>query len=107
MSRTLSDVERRAWLRLSRTQNVGPVTFANIMARFDSIIEALAEVPHLAKRGGGSAPRIPGDDDAKREIDALSKLGGRIIANVEQEFPDGLAALDAPPPVISVMGNPA
>jgi DNA processing protein len=107
MSRALSDAERRAWLRLSRTQNVGPVTFASIMARFDSVIEALAEVPHLAKRGGGAALRIPSDDDAKREIDALAKLGGRIVASIEPEFPAGLAALDAPPPVISVMGNPA
>ena len=107
MSRALSDAERRAWLRLSRTQNVGPVTFAGIMARFDSIIEALAEVPHLARRGGGSAPRIPSDDDAKREIDALTKLGGRMIASIEPEFPASLAALDAPPPIISMMGHPS
>ena len=107
MSRALSEPERRAWLRLSRTQNVGPVTFASIMARFESVIDALAEVPHLARRGGGSALRIPSDDDAKREIDALAKLGGRIIASTEPEFPPGLATLDSPPPVISVLGNPA
>jgi DNA processing protein len=105
MSRALSDAERRAWLRLARTQNVGPVTFANIMARYDSAIDALAEVPKLAKRGGASEFRIPSDDDAKREIDALAKLGGHIIANAEAEFPPGLAALDAPPPLISVIGN--
>ena len=105
MSRALSDAERRAWLRLSRTQNVGPVTFANIVARFDSVIDALAEVPRLARRGGGAELRIPSDDDAKREIAALAKLGGRMIASIEQEFPAGLAALDAPPPVISVLGH--
>src|ERR1700761_5028326 len=105
MSRALSDTERRAWLRLARTQNVGPVTFANIMARYDSAIDALAEVPRLAKRGGASELRIPSDDDIKRELDALTKLGGRIIANIEPEFPSGLAALDAPPPLISALGN--
>jgi DNA processing protein len=105
MARALSDAERRAWLRLSRTQNVGPVTFASIMARFDSAIEALAEIPHLARRGGGSALRMPSDDDAKREIDALAKLGGRIIASAEPEYPQGLGALDAPPPLISVIGH--
>jgi DNA processing protein len=105
MSRALSDAERRAWLRLSRTQNVGPVTFAGIMARFDSAIDALVEVPRLAKRGGGSDLRIPSDDDAKREIEALAKLGGRMIASIEPQFPAGLAALDAPPPIISVIGH--
>jgi DNA processing protein len=107
MARALSDAERRAWLRLSRTQNIGPVTFASIMARFDSAIDALSEVPHLARRGGGSALRIPSDDDAKREIGALEKLGGVMLANIEPEFPGGLAALDAPPPIISAIGNPA
>ncbi|HEY5337557.1 MAG TPA: DNA-processing protein DprA [Rhizomicrobium sp.] len=107
MSRALAETERRAWLRLARTQNVGPVTFASIMARYDSAIDALAAIPHLAKRGGGKELRIPSDDDAKREIAALAKLGGRIIANIEPEFPGGLAALDAPPPLISVLGHAA
>ncbi|HUB84563.1 MAG TPA: DNA-processing protein DprA, partial [Rhizomicrobium sp.] len=105
MSRALSETERRAWLRLSRTQNVGPVTFASIMARFDSVIDALAEVPRLARRGGGAELRMPSDDDVKREIAALAKLGGRMIASIEPEYPAGLAALDAPPPVISVLGH--
>src|ERR1700761_6033216 len=104
MSRALSDTERRAWLRLSRTQKVGPVTFANIMARFDSVIDALAEVPRLARRGGGAELRIRGDG-TKLEIAALAKLGGRMIASIEPEYPAGLAALDAPPPVISLLGH--
>jgi len=105
VSRALSDVERRAWLRLSRTQNVGPVTFAQIMARFDSAVDALGEIPHLARRGGKSDLKIPSDEDAKREIDVLARLGGRMIANIEPEFPKGLAALEAPPPIVSVIGH--
>src|ERR1700743_105699 len=56
--RSLSDGERRAWLRLARTQNVGPVTFAQLIARFGSASEALKEIPRLAKRGGGESLRI-------------------------------------------------
>jgi DNA processing protein len=107
MTRALSEAERRAWLRLSRTQNVGPVTFAQVMARFDNAIDALTEIPHLARRGGKSDLKIPSDDDAKREIDALGKLGGRMIANIEPEFPKGLAALEAPPPIVSALGHTA
>ena len=32
----MHDNERRAWLRLARTENVGPVTFRNLMTRFGS-----------------------------------------------------------------------
>jgi DNA processing protein len=105
MARALSEAERRAWLRLSRTQNVGPVTFASLMAQFSSASDALAAVPVLAKRGGSGGLRIPSDDDAKREIAALEKLGGRMVASIEPQYPFGLAALDAPPPIISVLGN--
>jgi DNA processing protein len=33
-------------------------------------------------------------------------LGGRLIASIEPDFPTGLAVLDPPPPVISVLGRP-
>ncbi|MBS0272892.1 MAG: DNA-protecting protein DprA, partial [Proteobacteria bacterium] len=104
MARALSDAERRAWLRLARTQNVGPVTFANLVARYPDPIEALAQVPRLAKRGGGRDLRTPTDDEAREELDALAKLGGRTIASCEPDFPQGLAALEAPPPLINALG---
>jgi DNA processing protein len=105
MARALSDAERRAWLRLARTQNVGPVTFANIIARYPDPIEALVEVPRLAKRGGGRDLKVPSDDEVRKELDALAKLGGRMIASCEPDFPQGLAALDAPPPLINTLGH--
>ncbi len=105
MSGALTDAERRAWLRLSRTQHVGPVTFAQLIARFGAASAALKELPHLARRGGGAAPRTPGDDEAKREIDALLKLGGRMIASCEAEYPRGLLAAEPAPPIISVLGH--
>jgi DNA processing protein len=104
MTRALTDAERRAWLRLARTANVGPVTFAALIARFGSAIAALDAVPHLARRGGGDL-RVPGNSEAEKEIEALARLGGKLIASIEPEFPPGLAALDAPPPMIAVLGH--
>ncbi|MEI9989430.1 MAG: DNA-processing protein DprA [Rhizomicrobium sp.] len=101
----LSDAERVAWLRLSRTQNVGPVTFAQLIARFGSASEALKEIPRLVRRGGGDTLRTPSADEAAREIAALAKLGGRMIASGESDFPRGLAAAEPPPPIISVLGH--
>lgn len=101
----LSENERRAWLRLARTQNVGPVTFAQLIARFGSASAALKEVPRLAKRGGGDSLRLPSDDDAAREIAGLAKLGGRVIASCEADYPRGLRAAEPAPPIISVVGH--
>lgn len=105
--RSLSEKERHACLRLARTPNVGPVTFAGLIARFGSAAAALDAVPNLARRGGAASPlKIPGRDEAEREFEALAKLGGRFIFSLEADYPAGLKALDAPPPVLSVIGHP-
>jgi len=100
----LSDSERIDWLRLARTPNVGPATFAQLLARFGSAAAALAEVPGLARRGGG-ALTVPDKEEVRRELDTLAGLGGRLIACIEPDFPPGLAALDVPPPAIAVLGH--
>ena len=102
----LSNNERRAWLRLARTEHVGPVTFQSLIARFGSAGAALEELPRLAQRGGGKNFVLPDQSDCDREWEALAKLGGRMIASCEADYPRGLAALDAPPPLVSVLGHP-
>ena len=42
--RVLDDEERRDWLRLSLTENVGPVTFHALMGKFGSADETRASV---------------------------------------------------------------
>jgi DNA processing protein len=102
---SLSDSERRAWLRLARTENVGPATFAALMARFGSASEALPAASRLAKRGGGEILRTPTDAEAGEELSWLADLGGRIIASIEPDYPAGLAALDPPPAIIAALGD--
>jgi DNA processing protein len=102
----LSDQERRAWLRLSRTEQVGPVTFHNLIARFGSASAALENLPRMAARGGRGNFALPDPAQADAEVTALAKLGGRLIASCEAEYPAGLAALEAPPPLISILGHP-
>jgi predicted Rossmann fold nucleotide-binding protein DprA/Smf involved in DNA uptake len=103
--RTLSGSERHAWVRLARTENVGPVTFASLIARFGGAAAALAELPRMAVRGGGKNFVLPPEDGVAREIADLAKLGGRLIASCEPDFPQGLAALDPPPPLIALLGH--
>lgn len=102
----LNAQQRRDWLRLSRTEHVGPVTFRSLIARFGSASAALEAVPGLAKRGGGKNFVLPDASQIEDELARLEKLGGRMIASCEPEYPRGLAALENAPPLISVLGHP-
>src|SRR6185312_9839608 len=62
-------------------------------------------LPRLVRRGGGDRARMPSLDEVSREIEGLTKLGGRMLASCEPEFPRGLAAADPAPPIISVLGH--
>ena len=48
MRHELTFAARRDWLRLARTENVGPVTFAQLISRFGEASLALAALPDLA-----------------------------------------------------------
>ena len=108
MSGPLSDVQRRDWLRLARTENVGAVTFDQLIRRYGEPALALAALPDLARRGGRmSRLHIPTEAEAEQELAAGAVLGARLIATCEPDFPQALAALDPPPPVIWVRGDAA
>ena len=105
MSRALSDAERRDWLRLARTENVGPVTFDHLLQRFGTATKALATLPDLAARGGRSLLKIATEAQVDRELADGAALGAVLIAACEAAFPQALAALDPPPPVIWARGR--
>ena len=50
----LTDEERIDWLRLIRSENVGPRTFRALHAHYGSARAALAALPALAQRGGAT-----------------------------------------------------
>jgi DNA processing protein len=102
----LSPAERRDRLRLARSENVGPVTFDQLVRRYGSATKALDALPDLSRRGGRSAAlRIPSPRDAEAEIAAGEALGAQLIVTPEAAFPPLLAALDPPPPLIWALGR--
>ena len=104
--RNLNPAERLDWLRLIRSENVGPITFYQLLARFGSAEAALAALPEVARRGGRSRPLAIGSRAAaERELAALAQAGGRLLAWGEPEYPQALAAVDDAPPLISVKGS--
>ena len=104
----LTDEQRIDWLRLSRSQNVGPRTFRNLINHFGNARAALDALPALAQRGGsGGAPQICSRQQAERELAAADKLGAVFIAVGEPEYPHRLQMIDDAPPLLAVRGNRA
>jgi DNA processing protein len=100
--------EKLAWLRLARTESVGPITFYRLVDSYGSASKALQALPELSKRGGRSKPlTAPAPQDIEQEYEVLKKIGGEIITAAEEIYPLSLAATDDAPPVLSVIGNTA
>jgi len=100
--RELSFTERRDWLRLIRTQNVGPVSFRDLINRYGDASAALDALPSLIRKKKISPPT---NDQVEAEMDYADKMGVRLICAIEPDYPAYLRALNPPPPVISVLGQ--
>jgi len=101
----LTDAERIDRLRLIRSDNVGPRTFASLLNHFYSAKAALAHLPDLAKRGGSSrAFRICSEEDARAELATAKKLGVTLLAPEEAGYPPRLTTVDDAPPLLGVRG---
>ena len=103
----LTDAQRLDWLRLIRSQNVGPRTFRELLNRFGHAGAALEALPVLARRGGGREIRVASLAQAERELEAAARHGARFVALGEPDYPRALAAVDGPPPILAVRGHGA
>lgn len=104
----LTDEERLDWLRLIRSQNVGPRTFRALIHHYGSARAALHALPDLARRGGASAPgRICAREEALREISAAKSLDVEFVALTEPDYPQRLKMIDDAPPLVAVRGERA
>ncbi|MBB6305852.1 DNA-processing protein DprA [Xanthobacter tagetidis] len=102
----LSPEQRLDWLRLIRTENVGPRTFRVLINQYGGAAAALEALPTLARRGGRLVPpQVPSRADAEAEMAGLARMGGRLVALGEADYPAALRALDDAPPLIAVRGR--
>jgi DNA processing protein len=102
----LTDEQRIDWLRLIRSENVGPRTFRTLINHYGGARAALDALPELARRGGALKPaRIFSREEAERELAASRRLGIAWVALGEPEYPGRLRMIDDPPPLLAVRGN--
>lgn len=101
-----STEEKLDWLRLSRTENIGPITFYKLLEIYGSASSALNALPELSKKGGRKKPlTAPSLASVQKEYDALQKLGGDMVCAGEDAYPLSLAATDDAPPILSYIGD--
>ncbi len=104
--RELTAAERRDCLRLIRSENVGPITYYQLMRLYGSAAAALEALPELSRRGGRRRPiRICPAAKADDELAAIEAAGARLVAHGEPDYPDLLGAIEDAPPVITLIGH--
>jgi DNA processing protein len=107
MIRLLTDAQRRDWLRLSRTENVGPATFRQLVNRFGGASAALDALPELSRKGGLSRPlKICSEETANRDLENAKRVGAEFVAPGETGYPPLLRHIDGAPPLLCIKGDP-
>lgn len=101
MTSILHDEEKLHQLRLIRTENIGPITFCQLMARYGSAKKAIEDV----KRLGRFAHAMPSYTAIKAEVTALETFGGVLLSKDDPSFPALLRHIPDVPPFISAVGN--
>lgn len=101
---SLDPAERFARLRLARTDRIGPVAFTQLIGRYGSAVSALDALPDLVRKSG-SASVPPPVETVEREIAAGDAIGARLLVLGDPDYPEMLATLDPPPPILWTRGR--
>ncbi len=95
-----------AWLRLARSERVGPVTFAELMRRYESAASALEALPDLAAKGGAKRSiRLADIGAVEKEYAAAMEAGAQMLALGAPDYPLNLSMLEAAPPLLWCLGD--
>jgi DNA processing protein len=101
----LTDEQRLDWLRLIRSEKVGPRTFRALINQYGGAAGALEALPDLARRGGRLMLKVCSRAEAEKEMAAARRLGVRFIAMGEPDYPKTLQAVDTAPPLLALRGS--
>ncbi|WP_343346822.1 DNA-processing protein DprA [Sphingomicrobium sp. XHP0239] len=92
-------------IRLIRSQRIGPVSYRRLIERFGTPGAALEAIPDLAQRGRGRPPKLASEAEARREAEAVDRLGARHVIVGDADYPLLLSRIEDAPPVLSVKGD--
>jgi DNA processing protein len=100
----LSQDEAFARIRLLRSPNIGPVSYAMLLQRFGNALQALEALPDLGRRGG-RAYRAIAAETVEREVEAVRQAGAKYLFHDQPDYPALLGQLDSAPPIFTWRGD--
>ncbi|GGD53177.1 DNA-protecting protein DprA [Erythrobacter arachoides] len=103
----LTQGEAFARIRLLRSANIGPISYAQLLGRFGTAVAAVEALPDLASRGARRDYRPAPSERIEREIAAARKAGARYVFHDSADYPRLLGELESAPPIITVRGDMA
>jgi DNA processing protein len=101
-----SDAARLDWLRLARSRRVGPATFIRLIREYGSAPSALAALPEIAARAGAGHYAAASISATQAEWDAADAAGARPLLLGAPDYPQLLATIADPPPLLWAIGDP-
>ena len=102
-SKDLSEKEKLCWLRLLRSEQIGPITFFELIKQFGDAQSSIEALPKLSSKN--KTIKIASERQAHGEILKAQKLGAELVAYGEKKYPPLLNKLDVPPPLIYIKGQ--
>ena len=100
----LSQPEAFARIRLLRSPNIGPVSYAMLLARYGTAAAALEALPDFGKKGGRQYRAAP-QDRIEREVEGVRAAGAKYLFHDQPDYPALLAEIDGAPPIITYRGD--
>ena len=104
--------EREAYVVLNRIEGLGPVTVGRLVETLGSAASILEADAAALKEAPKVGPKLASQIIERRvaidpfaELEAVDKLGARIITRADAEYPDSLAAMYDPPLALYIWGE--
>lgn len=100
----LDQAEAFARIRLLRSPNIGPVSYAQLLRRFGTAVSALDGLPEIGARGKRRYAPV-GSARIEAEISAVRAAGARYLFHDSPDYPSLLSQLESAPPILTFRGN--
>ncbi len=101
-----SEKEIIDWLQLSRSTNIGPITFFKILEHFGSVENALKNFEGFLNLSKNSQKiKLCERSIAIKEFEETKKFGAKILTFNDSRYPQLLREIPDSPPLITVKGD--
>ena len=92
-------------IKLALSENVGPITFRDLMKYFKSAREAVIHLPEFARRGGRNRPiKIADDSFVNQQLESAHKNNAEILTVSSPDYPPLLKEIEDRPPILFIKG---